>query len=295
MPDWPLPNADELKRVEDYFQSKSDYWKEVYEDAHLDGVVYHDRMALTLEWVDALGFPAGVRVLEEGCGAGLTTVALAGRGFRVDAMDTAEAMLNLTQARARNSGVEAQVTTHQGDAHQLAFEEARFSLVCGLGLLPWLPRPGVAVREMTRVLKPGGYVLISSDNRWCLNHLLDPSLSQALSLPRRALRKLRHILFHRPVGTGTGTDTAFGAVAHRYSISEVDDWVSAAGLRKLRSTTVGFGPFTLFEKRILPDATGIRLHRWLQRLALRNCAGIRSAGWHYIVLAQKPGAERPPD
>jgi len=58
-----------------------------------------------LEWVDALGLPPGSRILEAGCGAGLTTISLAQRGFMVEAQDVANAMVEQTRRHAEEAGL----------------------------------------------------------------------------------------------------------------------------------------------------------------------------------------------
>ena len=272
-----------------YFQAKSSYWKEVYQESTLDGVVYRDRMALTLRWIEELRLPDGERVLDAGCGAGLTAVALARRGYEVDAIDAAQNMLELTRQLALEHGVQDQVSVQTGDAHQLPLSDNQFALVLALGLLPWMQEPGRAVREMARVLKPGGYLLVSADNRWCLNHLLDPGLNQAFSLPRRAWHKIRRML----AGTANAAKRPPVPAAVRHSIGTVDAWIRASGLAKIKGSTLGFGPFTWLGRRPLTDATGIEMHAQLQALADRNVFCFRLRGWHYLVLAQKPGGSGP--
>ena len=56
------------------------------------------------------------------------------------------------------------------------------------------------------------------------------------------------------------------------------------------SMTCGFGPLTLFHRRVVPHRLGAALERGCRWLADRGVPGIRSAGWHYMVLARK---ERP--
>jgi hypothetical protein len=67
---------------------------------------------------------------------------------------------------------------------------------------------------------------------------------------------------------------------------EFDLLLEATGFEKVRSATVGFGPFTLFKQRLLPDAWGLRLHHYLQELADRRTPGLRLSGSHYLVLAR---------
>jgi len=71
-----------------------------------------------------------------------------------------------------------------------------------------------------------------------------------------------------------------------YSVRAFDRQLQAVGLRKKRGVVLGFGPFTLFNKRLLPNSIGVRLHHRLQQRAA-GIPLIRSAGSQYVVLAQK--------
>jgi hypothetical protein len=51
--------------------------------------------------------------------------------------------------------------------------------------------------------------------------------------------------------------------------------------------TLGFGPFSLFRRTVLPESLGIALHHRLQRLAEQNVPLFRSTGAQYLVLSKK--------
>jgi ubiquinone/menaquinone biosynthesis C-methylase UbiE len=94
---------------------------------------------------------------------------------RLTAVELSPAMLEISRRRAEALGREADLRL--GDAQDLPFPEARFdAVVCTLGLCT-IPSPGLAVREATRVLKPGGRLLL-------LEHVRSPLL------PVRALQTL---------------------------------------------------------------------------------------------------------
>lgn len=100
--------------------------------------------------LDAAGVRAGVRVLDIACGPGYASAAARGRGAEVVAVDFAAAMLEL--ARVNGPGLDARV----GDAEELPFEDGSFdAAVMNFGLLH-LGRPEEALREMHRVVRPGG-------------------------------------------------------------------------------------------------------------------------------------------
>jgi ubiquinone/menaquinone biosynthesis C-methylase UbiE len=275
-----VASAAELQgRVDRYFDSAAEYWKAIYEETTVFGVIHQERRARALEWIDQLALPANTAVLEIGCGAGLTSVALADRGLIVTAADTVPAMIRLTNelVEARNLG--HRVTTSRVDVHHLPFADESYALVLALGVLPWLYDPDLAVREMARVLRPGGFMLVNIDNVFRLHYLLDPLLNPTLTPIRRLVRKAL-----RRLGLISPSDAT---LSHLDVPSRFDADVTRAGLHKVKGATIGFGPFTFLHHPIFAERTGIRLHRTLQNLADRRMRVIRSLGAQYLVLAQK--------
>jgi ubiquinone/menaquinone biosynthesis C-methylase UbiE len=102
--------------------------------------------------VDSLALPPGSRVLEVGCGAGVTTVALAQRRYVVAALDSVDAMIHLTRQLAVERGVEHRLRASRGDAHRLPFADRSFPLLLAIGVTPWVHSLGQFLREMVRVL-----------------------------------------------------------------------------------------------------------------------------------------------
>src|SRR5437870_439126 len=160
--------------VDTHFDLNVAGWRDVYDQINVHGAIYRKRLEIVLEWIDDLAIPGGEKVLEIGCGAGRCTVALAQRGYLIHAMDSVVGMLNSTQEHAIEAGVRSSVTTSLGDAHNLPFSDGSFGLVLAIGVIPYLQFPQKGLSEMARVLRPGGFVLVTAGNRWRLNDVLDP-------------------------------------------------------------------------------------------------------------------------
>src|SRR5215469_2479787 len=225
--------------VNDYFETNAMHWNDLYADGNVDvwSRVHCDRHMLALSWVDSLMLPDGARVLEVGCGAGLLSVDLARRSLGVTAIDPVEAMVVQTRQRVEQAGVP--LSAMLGDANALAFADDTFDVVIALGVLPWLEDPQKAVREMARVTRPGGYVLVTVDNRARLHSFFDPWLNPGTAwLKRVAKVALASGGLYRPSGQSLG--------ARLHSRKYTDAALRDAGLTKQRSATVGFGPFTIF-------------------------------------------------
>jgi len=261
----------------------SSTWTKIYSAPTVYGVIHQHRMAVVLDWIDELALPKGSRILEVGCGAGFTAVELGRRGYTIDAMDSSEAMVERASRNAIESDVDNRVRVFRGDVHSLPFENDLFDLVLAMGVIPWLESPATPVQEMARVLRPGGYVIFTSDNLIRLNHLIDPRRNPALAPLRRILKYALHRARLRKPHMAPN-------LVHMHTTWYMDRIVSQNRLQTEKAITLGFGPFSFLGRRLLPESLGIRLHHRLQRLADHGVPGVRSTGSQYLILAKKPRA-----
>jgi ubiquinone/menaquinone biosynthesis C-methylase UbiE len=118
---------------------------------------------LTNRRLDALlGARPGERVLEIGPGTGLQALHVAGlldaRG-RLDIIDIQQPMLDhvMRRAAARNIGP---IVPARADARELPFDDASFNAAYLVTVLGEIPDPPAAMREIRRVLKPGGRLVV---------------------------------------------------------------------------------------------------------------------------------------
>jgi predicted ATP-grasp superfamily ATP-dependent carboligase/ubiquinone/menaquinone biosynthesis C-methylase UbiE len=273
----PAAPTEQHEKVTRHFARTAHDWERMYDETErLQPRLIRERHALALRWIDAMALEPGARVLEVGCGAGHTAVALARRGFQVHALDAAPEMLALTTAQARAAGVD-NLTARLGDVHALDFSDDSFDVVIALGVLPWLDSEARALAEMARVLRRGGWLLATADNRAPLHRLIDPratpSLAPARAVVKRLLRRAE-------------PDEDLPR-ARTHDPEALDRLLRAAGLQAVKRTSLGFGPFSLFGKKLLSERASLAAHERLQRLADRDLPLLRSTGAHLVVLAQK--------
>ena len=118
---------------------------------------------LTNRRLDALlGVRPGERVLEIGPGTGLQALHVAGllgdKG-RLDIVDVQDQMLDHVIRRAKRAGITS-VAAAKADARQLPFPGATFDAAYLVTVLGEIPDPAAAVRELRRVLKPTGRIVV---------------------------------------------------------------------------------------------------------------------------------------
>jgi ubiquinone/menaquinone biosynthesis C-methylase UbiE len=105
----------------------------------------------------------GEHVLDVACGTGLVTFRaadLVGPGGSVVATDISDGMVARIRTLASERGT-PWVEARRAHAEEAVFDAGRFNAVlCALGLM-YVPDPGAALREMRRVLAPGGRLAVA--------------------------------------------------------------------------------------------------------------------------------------
>jgi len=133
----------------------------------------------------------GAAVLDVGCGPGTDTLALAelvGPAGRVAGVDQDGAMVEEADRRAAAAGVSGVVEHRRGDATALPFEGGGFDAVRCERLFMHLADPEGALREMVRVARPGGRVVVM-DTDWGTRSVDTPETE----LERRMARVLAEL------------------------------------------------------------------------------------------------------
>ena len=142
-------------------RSYYDAFSERYEKGRDAG--YHALVdALTVGLV--LRYARGQDVLEVGCGTGLILKELAREARRAVGVDLSAGMLR----RAHERGLRVA----QGDATSIPFASESFDVVCSFKMLPHVRDLKAALAEMTRLVRPGGQLLLEFYNRRSLRALV---------------------------------------------------------------------------------------------------------------------------
>jgi ubiquinone/menaquinone biosynthesis C-methylase UbiE len=114
------------------------------------------------EFVDQLGITAGLKFLDLGCGDGTTALPAARNGADVLGVDIAANLVAAGNRRAKAEGL-TNCRFQEGDACDLTdLDDDSFDLTVSVFGAMFAPRPDDVAREMVRVTRPGGRIVMGN-------------------------------------------------------------------------------------------------------------------------------------
>jgi ArsR family transcriptional regulator len=118
--------------------------------------------------------PPDLRVADIGTGTGILALELARLGLRVVAIDHSARMLDAARAKLDAEG-DLAVELRRGEANALPLGDGEVDATFAHMVIHYLPSPADAIREMARVVKPGGAVVVvdfvAHDHEWMRQEL----------------------------------------------------------------------------------------------------------------------------
>ena len=105
----------------------------------------------------------GMKILDVGCGTGNFSIKLAELGCQVTAIDLSEGMLEEAKKKAKDKGFD--IDFRKMDVYNLDLEDESFDGVFSMAAFEFIDQPEKAYKEMYRVLRPNGHMLIGTITR----------------------------------------------------------------------------------------------------------------------------------
>jgi SAM-dependent methyltransferase len=106
--------------------------------------------------LDAARVTSGTRLLDAGCGTGLLALLARLRGAQVTALDASPGLLAIVRQRLLEADV------REGDLEALPFTDASFDAVTAVNSVFYAQDMAAAMRELVRVVRPGGRVVVTA-------------------------------------------------------------------------------------------------------------------------------------
>jgi len=144
----------------------------------------------------------GKFTLDLGCGTGMTSVELVGRGAEVVSLDISKRWLKLARLRFDLAGLKGHLVL--ADAQYLPFKRYCFDIAICDNVIEHVPKQQALLREICRVLKDSGFLYLATPSKTSIRNILrDPHylLPAYDVLPQNFAQKYVHAIrkFHHPV------------------------------------------------------------------------------------------------
>ncbi|MEP6879281.1 MAG: bifunctional 2-polyprenyl-6-hydroxyphenol methylase/3-demethylubiquinol 3-O-methyltransferase UbiG [Nitrosospira sp.] len=151
-------NVDPLE-LEKFSQLAHRWW-----DPHSEFKPLHEINPLRLDYIDRFAGLAGKTVLDVGCGGGILSESMAGRGAQVTGIDLGDKPLKVAKLHLLETG--KTVNYRKLAVEDLAKEQPQhYDVVTCMEMLEHVPSPASIVRACAELAKPGGWIFFSTINR----------------------------------------------------------------------------------------------------------------------------------
>lgn len=261
-----MHNVEQAELVKKHYNNVSGRWGDFYDPTMtFSNYNFLVRKQHVLDLFDKLGG----RFLDAGCGTGDFVPDLLARGDEVCAVDFAEEMVEQAERRIGANGHQGRVRFSVGDVCNLAFPADHFDGIIGVGLIEYITDYSAAFREMFRVLKPGGILVVTVPN------IVSPFMAYETLVP-----KCKGVV--KSALAGLGLREPERAYYQRHFVP----WALDRELRRIgfRKTDASYCTYGFFSSHGL-ESFSLNLTRKLDGYA-RSPVGM--LGTNYIVKVEKP-------
>lgn len=273
------------RKISDFFTRTCDYWHHLYDGASFLSMHMADRKRIVLELLSKYANGRKLRVLDLGCGTGILTRSLLKDGHAVAALDCSRQMLDKLDESVKETNSGTFLGSYLRDVSDTSFDDESFDAILCIGVFQYQLNDADLLREISRILKRGGFCLATFPNLMRLNYLLDPYYYVKF-LGRAARMTL--------AGTTGQGDAKPGTLSGEASETRPYDkkyflWQACSAIRKQNLTIpeivgFGYGPLTFWNRQITTDERAVkfsdRFNRLAQRTSLLNPVSNR---WVFVM------------
>jgi SAM-dependent methyltransferase len=275
-----MPYTEEQRRTIEHFDAESDFWRDAYQPDQHTFASYRLKKQHQFVLNHIARAPNVTRILDVGCGAGVTVLELAHAGYQASGIDIAPKMIERAQAEAQAQQITADFRVALAEA--LPYPDASFDVLIALGLLGNIVDDRPALREMRRVLKPGGRVLLTMPNLLALDLLVALPRSLPIMLGATRLRQPLRVI-------GNAGRLLLGRQPKDVAALRFNQCVAPQtyirhlqrhGFGEVRTFPLTFGPFKPFGFGVFSDKLSIQNSETLAGWARQG----RFFGWASSIL-----------
>jgi ubiquinone/menaquinone biosynthesis C-methylase UbiE len=219
-----------------------------------------------------VGAKPSQRILDAGCGYAYHTVRLARSGASITAVDFSSAALEAANRTLERAGLVDRVELKQADLTSLPFADSSFDFVVSWGVLMHIPKLEAALRELARVLKPGGILVLCENNAASLDVVVREPIIHFL---KGLVGRQRSLIERTQRGIEAWTEAEEGGLMVRKTDMQfLERFLTKAGLHQIVRTA---GQFTEAYTNFRP--------KWAKRVIyMINMAYYRHLKWPSLAM-----------
>jgi len=267
-----MPNQGEQGQVRN-FNSESEEWFENYNGAP-HNIFQFDlqvREALVLKTIKDLAQKNGfARVAEIGCGSCNVLGDTQLHSAQKVGIDFSKQMLEIGKKNYD------EIALVNGDSNFLPLKECQFDLVLCLGVVQYIPSYTDAIRELSRILKPGGCLILTVPSKHSIFNIYRKMRRHSLFYLGMKSLIYKALKVNKTVGRQYKM--------HYFNLEEIDSLLEKNNLKKISSSFHTHGFMKTYRVGLL-NKININLSRMLEKA---NTESIHKfTGWTYVTVSQK--------
>ena len=222
------------ENVKEYYEKEASVYNEEFYLKREEYPTLRYRHNYILHMISEISLPDTAKILDVGCGPGEMIKDLAKHNWKIYGVDIAKEMVEIASERINpellNKG---QVVIGEGDIENLQFEDDLFDVIICSGVIEYLKDDILWLKEISRVLKTNGYLIINITNKYSVRKWTTPfvefikskkNIYNALNLVKEKILhkgKLHYFPFRSRVHSPNGFDNYmyknnFQKIKHHY-------------------------------------------------------------------------------
>ncbi|MDD2318988.1 MAG: class I SAM-dependent methyltransferase [Geobacteraceae bacterium] len=276
---------DNQAKISNHFSNTIEYWHNLYEDSTYLSQHMANRKKIVLDLVRKYAAGNTLKILDMGCGTGILTRSLLDENHYVASLDCSKQMLEKLEESLKDSNCKTFLGTVLGNVADTSFSAEYFDAIICIGVFQYQLHDDDLLREISRILRKGGFGVFTLPNLLRLNYLLDP-----FYYFRFFIRTIKRTL-PKAMGKDIGTPNALsGEVSEtlpydkKYFMWQLNKSIEMHGLRIKKIVGFGYGPFTFWSKQIVSDKKSVAISNALDRATKRwSFMKYFSNRWVFVV------------
>ena len=246
---------DKNQDLADHFSRRAAYWKNIYSYPVGSHDFFHHeaikkRKKAVLDFVEKYAQWRSLKILDCGCGTGIIMDALLQQGHQVFGIDISPDMIKEANITLMNYERKDKIA-RLGSVEAIDYPDQCFDLCLCIGVLEYLENDEQALRELIRVTRQNGYIVVSLPNIARITTLFDPYY-YIVRVPKFLYYKIFKI--KKSDGLSSHYDIRKNVTFrnNRYYYCHIYRICKRINLTVRDVSPIGYGPFTFWQREYIP-------------------------------------------